>query len=72
MEHRSQFFHYNWVDHLNLRLATLQVCPPDSELSLWRNDFRAMESMFIERAPAFDVILETLRSIEAQFRTDTG
>ena len=70
MEHRSQFFHYNWVDHLNLEQATLQICPPDSELSLWRNDFRAMESMFIERAPAFDVIVETLRAIEAQFRTD--
>jgi hypothetical protein len=68
MQHRSQFFAYNWVNHLSLNPEDLNICPPDAELSLWRNDYREMESMFIESAPKFEQVVATLRAIEAQFK----
>jgi hypothetical protein len=70
MRHRSQFFAYNWVDHLSLQASDLKICPPEAELGPWRNDYRAMESMFIESAPMFEELVATLRVIEAQFRGD--
>jgi hypothetical protein len=68
MQHRSQFFAYNWVDHQSLEPSDLKICPPDAELGSWRNDYRAMESMFIESAPKFEQVVATLRAIEGQFR----
>lgn len=67
MQHRSQFFAYNWVDHLSLKPSDLKICPTDAELSLWRNDYREMQSMFIKSAPTFEQVVATLQAIEAQF-----
>lgn len=68
MQHRSQFFAYNWVDHLSLNPSDLKICPAEAELSLWRNDYREMQSMFIKSAPTFEQVVATLRAIEAKFR----
>jgi len=68
MQHRNLFFAYNWVNHLELEQKDLVICPPKPELNLWHNDYRKMESMFIESAPAFEQVVATLRAIEAQFK----
>lgn len=67
MTHRSRFFAYNWVDHLNLEPNQLVICPPAAEQPQWRNDYQAMKSMFFREAPTFAEILDSMRAIEAHF-----
>ena len=62
--HRRTYFDYKWVDYGSLTVRTLSLVPPEDRLEAWRGDYGAMKAMFIQEEPAFEEILDRLRSIQ--------
>jgi hypothetical protein len=64
MDHRSSFFPYGQVNHLELAPGDLMLIPPPAIISAWRTDFEKMGSMFFGDSPTFDQVLATVRLIQ--------
>ena len=67
MDHRSSFFPYGQVNHLELQPRDLRLRPPPEILSTWQADFEKMGSMFFGKPPAFNHVLGTVREIQETF-----
>jgi hypothetical protein len=64
MDHRSSFFPYGQVNHLELQSQDLRLCPSPDIISAWQADFEKMGSMFFGDSPTFDQVLATVRLIQ--------
>lgn len=64
--HRKTFFNYGQVDYDLLAPSDLRLVPPEDQVAAWRNDYHAMQPMFIGQPPAFDAILEAIKGIETE------
>ena len=64
MAHRSDFFPYGWVNHLEISPGDLQLVPPAERINAWMADFVKMKSMFFGVPPSFEQVLATVQSIQ--------
>ncbi len=64
MAHRSEFFPYGWVNHLEISPGDLQLVPPADRINAWMADFAKMKSMFFGVPPTFEQVLTTVQSIQ--------
>ena len=65
-EHKALFFKANWAHYEEATPAGLRLLPREDQMSALKNDYRQMQQMFFEEPPAFDQIIEKLRSIEKE------
>jgi len=71
--HRQVYFRYTWVDYDTLSPGQLRLVPPDAQLSDWKSDYAAMkEEMFFGTPPAFETLMETVRTFQDEFNRKTG
>jgi hypothetical protein len=68
MDHRSSFFPYGQVNHLELAARDLKLCPPPEIMPAWKADFVKMGSMFFGESPTFDQVLATVSEIQESLR----
>ncbi len=68
MDHRSSFFPYGQVNHLELEAWDLKLSPPPETITTWKADFEKMGSMFFGEPPSFEQILATISEIQESFR----
>ena len=66
VRHKKVFYHASYANYDACLIGQLRLIPEDSVLAALRDDFQRMISagMFIGEPPAFDVIIDRLRSLE--------
>ncbi|MFI0348586.1 MAG: nucleotidyl transferase AbiEii/AbiGii toxin family protein [Chthoniobacterales bacterium] len=64
-KHRQSFFAYQWVDYDKLSQRDLILHPPEDQISTWKADYAAMESMFFGKHPSFEEIRKSIRTIQS-------
>ncbi len=65
-EHKTLFFKANWAHYEEATPSGLRLLPRGDQMIILKNDYRQMQQMFFEGPPAFDQILEKLRSLEKE------
>ena len=65
VRHKSRFFASAWANYETACPGTLRIAPPDFRLKELEADYAKMGDMFLEPAPPFAQIMETLRTTEA-------
>ena len=66
VKHKKVFYHASYANYDACLIGQLRLIPEESVLTALRDDFQRMISagMFIGQPPAFDVIIDRLRSLE--------
>lgn len=64
VNHKRTYFQSGWANYDTAAPGTLRLVPPQHRLAALRADYQQMQEMFTESPPAFDEILDELRSIE--------
>ncbi len=65
-EHKSLFFKAIWAHYETAKPGSLRLLPRESQVAQLKNDYRQMQPMFFEEAPAFDQIIEKLLAVEKE------
>ena len=63
-EHKKLFFRSASAKYEEAKPGTLRLSPHLKQISEIKNDYRKMESMFFDKPPLFDDILDCLKKIE--------
>lgn len=69
VEHRKTYYAVKNVDYSLHAPSSIRVCPPDSELDKWEDDYVTMRQSFIygDSIP-FDELIARIRELEHRFR----
>jgi hypothetical protein len=61
---KSRFFAASWARYDLATPGTFHLMPPEFRLAELKNDYQAMQDMFLAPPPPFENILETVRDLE--------
>lgn len=61
---KSRFFAASWARYDLAKPGTFRLVPPEFRLSELERDYRAMQDMFLVKAPEFSDMLESVRHLE--------
>jgi len=64
VEHKKVFFREAAARYDLAKPGSLRVCPPDSQITEIRSDYRDMREMFFAEPPPFDTVMSDLRELE--------
>ena len=62
--HKTRFFKTPWSHYETAHPGTLRLTPPETRREELRLDYATMTPMFLQNAPAFETILQTLAAAE--------
>lgn len=66
VEFKERFYRASWSNLANARPGSFHLVPPAARIPDLARDYAAMTSMFFHVEPSFDVILETLGTLESR------
>lgn len=61
---KARFFARNWARYDLAKPGTFRLRPPSRRVAELAHDYQEMQDMFLDKPPAFDLILETLQNLE--------
>jgi hypothetical protein len=71
VRHREWYSRLQWVDYSSLSRERVSFLPPDEVIDLYRADYSTMrEHMIYREAPDFDEIIQQLKGLQGEFRTN--
>ena len=68
-DHKNLFFKSPWAKYNEARPGTLQLVPKPNQISVLRNDYRQMQTMFFDQPPLFDHVLKRIQDVEERIRS---
>lgn len=69
--HRRKVFGRSGVDYDTIRRGSLDMIPSEEQLPAWQKDYDGMRDvMFFDRPPAFEVLLERVRTFQDEFNSE--
>lgn len=70
VEHRKVYSRISWIDYSKHARQTLDFIPPESVMSEWEDDYKAMkESMFYGKTESFEDLIHKLKSLRDIFNS---
>jgi hypothetical protein len=61
---KTRYFNSGWANYDSAKIGSLKLHPPASRVEELKRDFNAMEAMFLGKPPAFEEMLQTLKTAE--------
>lgn len=69
VKHRSLYYVDKRVDYNRHHPSLINFCPPDKVVDAWKSDYANMlESFIYGKAPSFDELMESMKSLLDDFR----
>ena len=69
VKHRSLYYVDKRVDYNRHHPSLINFCPPDKVIDAWKSDYANMlESFIYGKAPSFDELMESMKSMLDDFR----
>ncbi len=69
VEFKERFYKATWSNLASARPGSFCLVPPSARIPDLERDYQAMGSMFFHAEPSFDVVLESLGSLESRINT---
>lgn len=70
LEHRKVYSRISWIDYSKHARQTLDFIPPESVMSEWEDDYKAMkESMFYGKTESFEDLIHKLKGLRDVFNS---
>jgi predicted nucleotidyltransferase component of viral defense system len=69
VEFKERFYKATWSSLASARPGSFRLVPPSARIPDLERDYQAMGSMFFHAEPSFDIVLESLGSLESRINT---